>query len=207
MKKHILIFFLLSKLALSPVFLFSQDCGLMVDAGTDFQICEPETMINLNGNVASNASFTLWSPASSISDPTILNPQASVLGTTTFFLSGYVPGSINLIENGDFENGNTGFSSDYNYAPPGVDLISGGTYTVASSPDIVSSILPPCVDHTTGDGQMMIVNGDGNTGANVWCQTVNLNPVLLDRHLQLFALGFLIRKPGFLQIIPLLSFV
>jgi hypothetical protein len=162
--------------SLLTTYLSAQNCSFSVDAGQDLQLCEPGGTVTLNGSITGMFSFFEWTPATGLSDPASLNPQASVSATTVYTLTAFEPGSTNLITNGDFEAGNTGFTSDYSFVPLGQDLINGGTYTVATSPDLVSTILPPCVDHTTGMGQMMIVNGDGNVGANVWCQTVSILP-------------------------------
>ncbi len=171
MKKLIFIFLLFFSLQRIGI---GQNCPFSVNAGTDITICEPGGTVPLNGNISGSYLFSEWSPGSLLSDSTILNPSADVFQTTLFTLTAYAPGSTNLIVNGDFEQGNTGFSSDYLYAPN--DLINSGSYSVTTSPDIVSTIFPPCVDHTTGMGQMMIVNGDGTIGANVWCQTVSISP-------------------------------
>ena len=57
----------------------------------------------------------------------------------------------NLLTNGDFEAGNTGFSTDY---APDVLLSLAATFTVASS--IPNGWAPGFVDHTTGAGLMAV---------------------------------------------------
>src|SRR6185436_12436482 len=34
----------------------------------------------------------------------------------------------------------------------------------------------PCTDHTTGSGNMLVVNGYTTPGVSVWCQTVAVTP-------------------------------
>ena len=86
--------------------------------------------------------------------------------------------ATNLITNGDFESGNTGFSSDYSYilaAGPSA-LWGEGTYTVGPNPIDYHSLWADFGDHTTGSGKMMIINGstatfpDGSPKA-VWQST------------------------------------
>jgi hypothetical protein len=95
--------------------------------------------------------------------------------------------SANLIFNGDFEAGNTGFSSDYAYIAPGTlspvgapDYSSGGsaytlwdegTYSVGTDPNSLHASWASFGDHTTGTGNMMIVNGAASP-VSVWQGTL-----------------------------------
>src|SRR5262249_4207848 len=71
-----------------------------------------------------------------------------------------VPSGSNLIANGDFEGGNTGFTSQYTYSPG--DIGPAGSYDVVDNPahsrphdtNPVSY-----ADHTTGRGLMLAANG------------------------------------------------
>ena len=88
----------------------------------------------------------------------------------------------NLIVNGDFEAGNTGFITEYNYLDPS----NTGTwtlgpeymYTVSTDPNLYHSAWTSFGDNTTGTGKMMIVNGTwldySPAEALVWGQTVTL---------------------------------
>lgn len=71
--------------------------------------------------------------------------------------------SPNLIVNGNFEAGNTGFFTEYSYLNPA----NTGTwtlgpeymYTVGTDPNLYHSAWASFGDHTSGTGKMMIVNG------------------------------------------------
>lgn len=80
--------------------------------------------------------------------------------------------SENLIENGDFEAGNTGFSTQYSYQNDSAgrqdELVPEGTYTVAPHSNPYHYSFNDSGDHTTGSGNFMIVNGDPNLGNVVW---------------------------------------
>lgn len=86
------------------------------------------------------------------------------------------------VVNGDFEQGNTGFYTDYSYRTPVDDhtLYDEGAYTVTNDVRQVhtSAPSPACShDHTTGSGMMMAVNGGSDVNKTVWQQTVmELNP-------------------------------
>jgi hypothetical protein len=81
----------------------------------------------------------------------------------------------NLVVNGDFSSGNTGFSSSYRFCDTDLCLYAEDTYTVA--PD-VEKYHPDFsgADHTSGGGNYLIVNGAGTSGTEVWTQTITVNP-------------------------------
>lgn len=88
----------------------------------------------------------------------------------------------NLVINGDFEAGNTGFISDYIYA--GVagtpsptsgnpnTLWDEGTYSVGTDPFSFHSSWTSFGDHTTGTGNMLLVNGAADP-VTVWQGTLS----------------------------------
>ena len=76
----------------------------------------------------------------------------------------------NLIVNGDFEAGNTGFETGYTY--DSLAIYAEGTYTVTNDVNLVHADAQCAEDHTTGEGMMMAINGGSNANANVWTQTV-----------------------------------
>jgi hypothetical protein len=83
--------------------------------------------------------------------------------------------SQNLVINGDFESGNTGFTSGYAI---GDDSNPGG-YTIGANPSTANGAFGDwcnCGDHTSGTGKMMIVNGSGDATLPVWEETVAVTP-------------------------------
>lgn len=80
----------------------------------------------------------------------------------------------NLILNGDFERGNTDFTSDYSYSSSNVS--SDATYAVVSNPLSAHGGAYPMHDHTTTSGMMMVVNGSRRHGAILWKETVKVTP-------------------------------
>jgi len=82
----------------------------------------------------------------------------------------------NLVYNGDFEDGNIGFSSDYNYDP---NSTTQGGYSIGT--DVTNAWWASCPDHTSGTGNMMIVDAACGSngvpgGADLWCQTIQIQP-------------------------------
>ena len=83
--------------------------------------------------------------------------------------------SPNLVTNGDFEAGNTGFTSEYDYfdyaANPGLDM-GEAKYTVATNAVLPHHLFTSFADHTSGAGNYMVVNGSSLAGTVVWTQTL-----------------------------------
>jgi gliding motility-associated-like protein len=118
-----------------------------------------------------------WSPSTGLSDTTILNPVLTSGSTSGWY---YVTVSslsaTNLIVNGDFSAGNTGFTSGYSYVPPSPSALwPAGVYVVDTDPAKDHPLAPSFGDHTTGKGNMMAMNG-ASTPIDVWCETVPVTP-------------------------------
>jgi hypothetical protein len=81
----------------------------------------------------------------------------------------------NLIVNGDFSAGNTGFTSGYTLVPNGT-FTAPGDYGVISNPATAfTNPYSSFGDHTSGTGLMMF--GDGASGATpFWTETIKVSP-------------------------------
>ena len=88
---------------------------------------------------------------------------------------GTVLNANELVVNPDFSAGNIGFTSDYTYCNSGGCLLPEATYAVGANPTFFHPSFQG-TDHTTGTGNLMIVNGAGTPNTNVWCQTIGVNP-------------------------------
>jgi len=83
------------------------------------------------------------------------------------------PSPVNLIPNGDFEQGNTLFGSDYAYATTNT---LEGQYTVGTNGQAFNGALVAAGDHTSGAGKMFIGNGKA-TPDRVWfTTTISVQP-------------------------------
>lgn len=78
-----------------------------------------------------------------------------------------------LVVNGDFSSGNTGFTSEYEFNT----TASPGRYGITTNPHTANFYWPTCPDHTTGTGNMMWVDASSSTSINIWSETINgINP-------------------------------
>lgn len=137
-----------------------------VNLGPDTTLCTGQT-ITLNAATSGPYDSYRWNnnstaPTRFITSPGTYSVKVGKLGN-------------NQIVNGDFEGGNTGFTTAYTVGTGGTwGLVSNpGTYAITTSPFLAHTNFTPCADHTPAPGtQMMVVNGSGTPGINVWCQNV-----------------------------------
>lgn len=153
-----------------------------------------------NENISNNATNWTWSPSGSIYSQTYALQSATAKTTTagTYTLTGKsaATGCVgsasvvvnigvqsNLIVNGNFESGNSGFTSGHTYVATQRSGTTGGlypekTYTVAANPNLYHANFWGR-DHTKADGtgNFMLVNVDeANRLTNIWTQTVTVTP-------------------------------
>ena len=149
-------------------------CTFTVDAGPDKVVCMSGETARLEGSVDANITDFSWSPPNGLSNPNSLSPNVTVTGPATYTLTGTAVSTTNLFTNGDFEAGDSGFSSQYQ--PWNFNFPTEGNYYITDNPLAFLGPLGACVDHTTGSGFMMLVDGATVPGLDVWCQTVPVNP-------------------------------
>ncbi len=169
--------FLLIILILNTISIYSSNKYNMNGSKFYFMFPGPNDTICSGDTVTLSASnpFALsyvWSPGYNISSLNIANPKVYPSQTTTYHVTIYGI-TNNLINNGDFSQGNTGFSSGYTYT---TNLWPEATYYIGSNPLSYHPNFASCGDHTTGNGNMMIVNGAAVPNTNIWQKTVNVNP-------------------------------
>jgi gliding motility-associated-like protein len=125
-----------------------------------------------------------WLPASAFNNPADSIQTVSPTTTTTYHITGHYIAD-NVVTNGNFESGNIGFVTDYNYSNTvstygwGTAIIGdANSYTINTSSANVHSHFAtyPCTDHTSGSGQCMFVNGSGTPNTCVWQQTIQTTP-------------------------------
>ena len=130
-------------------------------------ICSGETLAPLPTTSLNNISGT-WSPA--------LNNTATT--TYTFTPNSSSSPASNLVVNGDFSSGNTGFSSDYQYfTSVGVNGTQKA-YGIVTAANSWFQFFPPCTGHTPTSGNVMVVDGSTSNSGNdkVWGQTITVVP-------------------------------
>lgn len=87
-----------------------------------------------------------------------------------------IPIGVNLISNGDFEQGLTNFSTDYNLHNPGKPHSDPLEYYVGNDAKKFHIDFLPIQDHTSGTGNALFVDGSCNLGPKVWYTTVSIIP-------------------------------
>ena len=128
---------------------------------------EPGESVTLT---ASGALYYTWSPATGLSTTEGPVTVASPLVTTIYTCSGYGPG-VESVVNGDFSQGNVGFTSAYEY---NTNLWNEGTYYVDSDASLHHENF---VGHGhINNGNFMIVNGATTPGTRVWSERITVTP-------------------------------
>lgn len=84
-----------------------------------------------------------------------------------------------LLTNGTFDAGNTGFQSQYAYAVTH-DLYPEGTYDVITNPQADHNLFSSFADHTPGadTGLMMVINGAGAPNTIIWSEGTVGTPLI-----------------------------
>ena len=173
MKKNIKIFLIYSFVATFFNFSFSQCVGNepVLFLGNDQTIC-PSTSITLSAPLGYgyyNWSNNTHGKTISVSTPGTYSVEVGNIGTN------------NLVINGDFESGNTSFTSSYSLGS-GTGMYgfgpceNPGTYFITFDPNKAHTNFPKFTDHTVSGTKMMVVNGSGSPNSMVWSQTINVSP-------------------------------
>ncbi len=158
-------------------------CAAVVATGTITINTSPTVTISANycmgGGVVrlicSAQTSYLWSTgATSQFIDVITAGSYSVTGTNAAgcSVSANISVALELVTNGNFSSGNTGFTTLYNY---NANLFPEGNYYVGTNANTYHSGFYCNQDHTTGSGNFMIVNGSPVT-QQVWQQTVTVLP-------------------------------
>lgn len=141
-----------------------------VNLGPDTSVCAGNTVVLSNQNGFTYSTY-LWDNGSQGQSRTIYQ-------SGTYWLEGRTLGN-NVVTNGDFEQGNVGFTTSYTVGTGGSwgQLSNEGTYAINTSPSNVHNNFTSCNDHTPTPGtQMMIVNGSNSPNTTVWSQSVAIAP-------------------------------
>ncbi|MDA9773672.1 gliding motility-associated C-terminal domain-containing protein [Saprospiraceae bacterium] len=166
-------------LLLTGLFVHAQ-CVFDITVPADLTICSPE-QIDLTANISGDPFFAVeWEGTNGFSSDD-LSSNDTPTTNTSYTLTAFGATDINLVENGDFEDGNSGFTSSYldgsTFCPQGPfnpfgPLACPGMFVISDNPNDTHTNFSSCGDHTSGSGQMMVVNGSPNS-VNIWCQNIS----------------------------------
>ena len=165
---------------------FTTCCDLNVSLPANLTVCDND-FVQLNPTISGGiAPITYsWSPVTGLSNPNIPNPTAMPLVTTTYTLTATdslgctatamvtiepIPCPCpNLVINGDFELGDSGFSSGLTSDC----TCSNNSYCVTNdSRNKCSNALWNMVLAKSGSGNYMVIDGSIGT---IWSQNINVN--------------------------------
>src|SRR5262249_42549342 len=83
--------------------------------------------------------------------------------------------AANLVLNGDFSSGNSGFVSGYTFISSGRST-TPGTYGIRTSSQDFNAAYASFGDHTNASGNMMLVDGAGSSSLPVWSEEIPVLP-------------------------------
>jgi gliding motility-associated-like protein len=160
-----------------------------------------DTSICLGDSIRLSASGGVsyaWSPSVGLSNSNVANPIAKPNVSTMYKVQVQTSGCIitdsvfvevkdcklicsygslqsksNLVVNGNFEQGNTGFTTPLTYVASPTEL-PGNSYTITNNASAIHWAFSG-YDHTSGSGKFLAINGPDNP-TNVWVQTINVTP-------------------------------
>ncbi len=145
---------------------------------SDFGITNKDTLVCTGTQIPLYAKTALsynWTPVKGLSDPGSQNPILTADSTRIYTLTSQIY-TQNLVVNGDFEAGNTGFLTTYTYCNTNNCLypLANNGYSVGTNANFFHTLFQG-QDHTSGTGNFMIVNG-ADPNLVVWRETVSVTP-------------------------------
>jgi len=151
----------------------TEGCRAAFSLGPDQVLCHPQTALDLSVQTDWEILTLDWVVPPGVTFPDPLTAAVNTTGTVTLVATASLR-SPNRIVNGDFSNGNTGFTSQLIHSP--ITLLPPNTYAISTNPASIHPDFKPCADHTSGTGRMLASNGNITPNRNVWCQTVTVDP-------------------------------
>lgn len=133
-------------------FLDIDTCSVSIITNDTIIYSDTPTTVQIQLQATQGAFSYNWSPTAGLSDPTIHNPMAQITGSIEYVLEAKYLGE-NLVYNGNFELGNTGFTTDLNYYSTGPT--TRGIYSVLSNAHSFELGFCPC----NNGGNYMIIDG------------------------------------------------
>jgi gliding motility-associated-like protein len=157
--------------------------GIVLAAPNNLQLSAPVTIcpgdsapLAATGGTGSYT-WTANPPDASITNPNSATQNVSPAVTTTYTVtSGSVSSPVNLIQNSDFSQGDTLFTTEYTYVADPNPFGVQSAYSIVTNPSAWFTPLSPCGDHTTGNGNMMVFDGSVDPTGNIIAWS-NQNPV------------------------------
>ncbi|MFN6039011.1 MAG: gliding motility-associated C-terminal domain-containing protein, partial [Bacteroidota bacterium] len=166
----------------TTLYVLTVDAGGCTDSDSVLVTVSPTPVLNttndttvclgqcLNLNVT-GADYYTWNSSPGLNNLSDSSHSVCPNVSSTYTVTGYIT-STNSVYNGDFSLGNNGFYSSYTYSS---NTQPEGTYYVSTNANFTHPGFTG-LDHTTGTGNFLIVNGSGTPNSSVWCQTITVQP-------------------------------
>ena len=168
--------------SVTTLYVLTVDAGGCTDSDSVLVTVSPTPVLQVNNDTTiclgqclnlnvSGANFYSWNASAGINNTADSLQNVCPSASTSYTVTGYII-SANSVYNGDFSLGNSGFNSGYTYNS---NTQTEGTYYVSTNANFTHPGFTG-LDHTTGSGNFMIVNGSGTPNSSVWCQTITVQP-------------------------------
>jgi hypothetical protein len=168
------------------LFVSSFITGINKDRHKPHRNIRPKTHIaNTTTNVVVCGSSTTLTADAGLSNykwNTGATTQSITVNSSGSYWWEYTDLTNNQVVNGDFSSGNTGFTSSYTAptSPPTGNccglLSDEGNYAIDTNPHNTHTSFASFGDHTTGTGNMMIINGASTANVTVWTENITVTP-------------------------------
>jgi gliding motility-associated-like protein len=167
------------------IYTFTPDAGQCANANTFTVTITPQTTPTFSfGTTLSICSGGIVPTLPTTSTNTITGSWSPAIvdnvnnGIYTFTPNSSSSSSPNLIINGDFSQGNSNFSTDYQFITNAGQSGVQRAYGIVSSANSWFQFFPSCISNAPSGGNMMVVDGSTSNAGNdkVWGQSVTVLP-------------------------------
>jgi len=148
--------------------------NIILEAPDNLQVSGPVSVCPGNSTplIASGGTgsytWTANPPDSSITNPNSATQNVSPAVTTIYTVtSGSVSSAVNLVENGDFSQGDALFTTEYTFVADPNPFGVQAAYSIVTNPNAWFNAFSSCGDHTTGAGNLMVFDGSVDPTGNV----------------------------------------
>lgn len=137
--------------------------------------CDGTATASASGGIGSGAFSYKWSTSPIQTTATATGLCAGTY-TCTATKADCTPSGTELVNNSNFNSGNTGFSSTYSYVADGAgttELNPEGKYSIltGNASQVHGSFTGTAKG---GSGSFMVINGSSTANVTVWCQSINV---------------------------------